>query len=126
LLVGVAEQTARHYGFSHQKVNFTSDDAARLCEKTIYHTELPLINPHSMAKYRLSEFAREKNFVVALTGEGSDELLLGYSPFRLDVLLEMRNGGQVEKVERLMEEFKKKEVNGSPTLLGTLPEPTPM
>ena len=106
-------------------MNFTSDDAARLCEKTIYHTEFPVVNPHSVAKFRLSEFAREKNFVVSLTGEGSDELMLGYSPFRMDVLLELRSCGQSAEVERLMVEFNKKEANGSTFLHDAFPETTP-
>lgn len=123
----VAVKTAQQYGIKHETVTFTSDCAARRVEKTLYHTEAPFFNAHSIAKLYLSEFARDKGFVVALTGEGSDELFLGYSPFRLDILLEMRHrgGAYAAKVQQLTEQFRRKETNGAAIMLGTLPEDTP-
>jgi asparagine synthase (glutamine-hydrolysing) len=125
-LADAAAKTAQHYSLQHERVNFTSEDAARLAIKAIYHTETPLVNPHSVAGLRLSEFAHEKGFVVALTGEGSDELHLGYSLFYLDILLEMRSHGQepAKKSERLVKDSVK-ETKGEALLLGALPKDNP-
>jgi asparagine synthase (glutamine-hydrolysing) len=121
----IAAKSAQHFSLKHERVLFTAEDTVRYTEKTIYHTEIAVINPHSVAKFCLSEFAHKKGFVVALTGEGADELLLGYSPFRLDTLLEMRSRGEGVKSRQLMEDFNRKETKGMAVMLGTLPMDTP-
>ena len=119
-------KTAQHYSLQNERVNFTSDDAARFAKKTIYHSETPIVNPHSIAKFCLSKFAREKDFIVSLTGEGADELFLGYSLFRLDILLEMRGcgGPHTPKVEKATKEFSK-EAKRAALMLGILPMDIP-
>lgn len=139
----MAVKTAQYYSLRHERVTYTPADTAKYVERAIYHTEVPvgschisiradllprhvqLFNPHSVAKFRLSEFAREKNFVVSLTGEGADELFLGYSPFRNDVLLAMRSrgGSEAVKAEKLREAVLLKE--GPSILTGSMPEDTP-
>jgi asparagine synthase (glutamine-hydrolysing) len=127
LYADLAIQTAKYYSLRHERVVFTPEDAARHLKETVYHAELPFINAQCVAKFCLSKFARDKGFVVSLTGEGSDELFLGYAPFRMDTLLEMRSrGGEyVQKVEHLLEIARKKEANGASIFLGQLPEDTP-
>jgi asparagine synthase (glutamine-hydrolysing) len=121
----VAVKSAEFYNVKHEKINVTAEDTALNVERAIYHTEMPLLNPHSIAKFCLAEFAHQKGFVVALTGEGSDELLLGYSPFRMDVILDMRARGQGDKVDKLMDDFKKKEAKGAAIMLGQFPAESP-
>lgn len=83
------------------------------------------MNPHSIAKLRLSEFAMDKDFVVSLTGEGSDEILLGYAPFRSDLLLEMlgKGGDLAAKAKDYMSEVLSKECTS--VLTGTMPDYIP-
>jgi len=83
------------------------------------------MNPHAIAKLRLSEYAREKNFAVSLTGEGSDEILLGYAPFRSDLCLEMRSkGGELAaKADKYLSAVLSKE--GSSVLTGIMPDHIP-
>ncbi|KAF8589346.1 N-terminal nucleophile aminohydrolase [Ramaria rubella] len=121
----LATKTAKHYSLPQDVVTYTLADTAKYVEKTLYHTEIPLANPHAIAKFRLSEYAREKGFVVALTGEGSDEILLGYSSFRSDILLDLRSkgGASAERAERLMRDVFSKEV-WTP-LNGVMPDETP-
>ena len=123
--IDMAAKSAHHFSLQHERVDFTAEDAVQFAEKAIYHTEIAVINPHSVAKFCLSEFAHKKGFIVALTGEGADELLLGYSPFRLDLLLEMRSRGEGEKSRQLLEDFNRKETKGMTVMLGTLPLDTP-
>ncbi|KAF8586030.1 adenine nucleotide alpha hydrolases-like protein [Ramaria rubella] len=110
----LAAKTAQYYSLPHECVTFTLADTAKYVERTLYHTEIPANNPHAVAKFRLSEFAQKKGFVVALTGEGSDELMLGYPSFRAELLLELRSkGGTIaERAERLrVDVFNKEPLN---------------
>ena len=123
--IDMAAKSAQYFSLKHERVDFTAEDAVRFAVQTIYHTEIPVVNPHAVAKFCLSEFAHKKGFIVALTGEGADELLLGYSPFRLDALLEMRSHGEGEKSRQLLEDFNRKETKGMTVMLGDLPMDTP-
>ena len=46
------------------------------------HAEGPCINAHAAAKVLLNRATRAAGFKVVLTGEGADEVLLGYAHFR--------------------------------------------
>ncbi|TNE68104.1 MAG: asparagine synthase (glutamine-hydrolyzing) [Bacteroidetes bacterium] len=48
--------------------------------KSLWHSEIPVLNTHGAAKHILAGLARQHCSVV-LTGEGADELLMGYSLF---------------------------------------------
>jgi len=48
--------------------------------KSLWHSEIPVTNPHGTAKMMLAQTAKKKVKVV-LTGEGADEMLWGYSLF---------------------------------------------
>ncbi|KIJ37602.1 hypothetical protein M422DRAFT_259962 [Sphaerobolus stellatus SS14] len=117
--------TAKYYSLPHECVTYTHNDTVSFLEQTLYHTEAPILNAHCIAKYRLSQFAREKNFVVALTGEGSDEILLGYVSFRLDMILELRSQGMEGsvKADTFLERIQRNELSN--VLLGSMPKTTP-
>src|SRR5204863_6695721 len=68
------------------------------------HSETPVMNAHGAAKFLLSRFASSRVKVV-LTGEGADELLLGYPQFRHQQLLEAarRAPGNREAARSLLE-----------------------
>ncbi len=50
-------------------------------EKSLWHSEIPSSNMHGVAKFLLSKLA-QKHVKVILTGEGGDELFLGYDYFK--------------------------------------------
>lgn len=50
-------------------------------EDSLWHTELPAFNLHGVGKFLLSKLARE-HVKVVLTGEGADEVFLGYPYFK--------------------------------------------
>ncbi len=56
--------------------------------KAVYYSEGLAINGHLPAKYLLSARARARGVPVVLSGEGSDELFLGYPHFMVDAALE--------------------------------------
>lgn len=62
----------------------------------IYHAEGLSINGHIGAKYLLNKSIHDNQFKVALTGEGSDEIFMGYSHLKQDFLSE-ENLNKMEK-----------------------------
>ena len=46
--------------------------------RAIYHSDVPLTHPNSVAFLLVSEFARKHGVIILLSGEGADELFGGY------------------------------------------------
>ncbi|MBY0586523.1 asparagine synthase (glutamine-hydrolyzing) [bacterium] len=76
-----AEQVARQLGTVHRHRLFNSREMLARLEPVIAQLDEPLADPSILPTALLSEFARE-HVTVALSGEGGDELLAGYDPFR--------------------------------------------
>ena len=57
-------------------------DIARVFPDVIRHTETPLVRTAPAPLYLLSRIVREHGIKVVLTGEGSDEVFLGYDLFK--------------------------------------------
>ncbi len=57
-------------------------DVARVFPDVVRHTETPLVRTAPAPLFRLSRLTREHGIKVVLTGEGSDELFLGYDLFK--------------------------------------------
>lgn len=66
----------------HRKILCSLSDVADNFEKTIWHTESPVLRTAPVAMGMLSSFVRENNYKVVLTGEGADEVLGGYDIFK--------------------------------------------
>src|SRR5439155_628962 len=57
-------------------------DVAGVCHDVVWHAESPLVRTAPAPMYLLAQLAREHDIKVVLTGEGSDELFLGYDLFK--------------------------------------------
>jgi asparagine synthase (glutamine-hydrolysing) len=75
-------ELARHYNTNHTAFECTSDDIAYQFEKTIWHTEFPILRTSPTPMFLLSKKVRESNIKVVITGEGADEILAGYNIFK--------------------------------------------
>jgi asparagine synthase (glutamine-hydrolysing) len=73
----------------------------------IWHSEALCINAHGVAKFLLSRAVRDAGYKVVLTGEGSDEILGGYPPFRRDMLLHDNRDQDPSTVSRLLAELQR-------------------
>src|SRR2546427_6560722 len=62
-------------------------DIARVFPDVIRHTETPLVRTAPAPLYLLSRVVRERGIKVVLTGEGSDEVFLGYDLFKEAIIL---------------------------------------
>ena len=73
---------ARGIGSDHAIQLIDGDAIARVFPDVVRHTETPLLRTSPAPMYLLAKLARERGITVVLTGEGSDELFLGYDLFR--------------------------------------------
>ena len=79
-----------------------------------------------MAKFLLSRAVRDAGIKVVFTGEGSDEMLAGYAPFRRDVLLYNSASQDPEIVAKPLAEMRESSSNrAAPMLVPTEDAPIP-
>ena len=76
-----ARAIARHFGSAHreQVLDFTQAEAE--IPRVLSHMREPIGDASILPTYLLSRFTRE-HVTVALSGDGGDELLAGYDPFK--------------------------------------------
>lgn len=78
---GFARAVAKHVGSRHNERILDLAEARALIPAVLSRLDEPLGDPSIVPTYMLSAFAREQ-MTVALSGDGGDELLAGYDPFR--------------------------------------------
>lgn len=84
----LARQSAKHYGAKHHEVTFTEQEFISLLPDAIRFLDQPIGNATALAQYALAKKARE-HIVVALQGDGGDELFGGYPRYKLSRLMDM-------------------------------------
>ena len=77
-----ARVAARAVGAQHHEVVLSADEFFRALPRLIWHEDEPIAFPSSIALNFVSQLARS-HVKVVLTGEGADELFLGYNWYRL-------------------------------------------
>src|SRR5213080_3484046 len=101
----VAREMAVKAGAEFFPIPAKLDDLSDHFADAIHQSEILCVNAHGVAKYLLSRAVREAGYKVVLTGEGSDEILGGYPPFRRDMLLYDSHGQDTEVVVRMLAEL---------------------
>jgi len=76
-----AAAVAKHCGTRHHEEVLTLEEARRLIPQVLRRMDEPIADPSILPTYLLSRFTR-RHVTVALSGDGGDELLAGYDPFR--------------------------------------------
>lgn len=84
----LAVQTAKHYGAKHTEVLLTEEEFVRLLPEAMYYLDQPIANATAIAQLFLAKEAR-KHIVVALAGDGGDELFGGYPRYRLSRFMDI-------------------------------------
>lgn len=77
-----ARLAARSVGSRHHEVLVSPGDFFHAVPRLVWHEDEPIAFPSSVPLYFVSRLARDYVKVV-LTGEGADELFLGYNRYRL-------------------------------------------
>jgi asparagine synthase (glutamine-hydrolysing) len=81
-----ARATADSIGAKLIEVPVSYESMLKVMPQAVYHAEGLSINGHLGAKYLLNQAIREDGCKVALTGEGADEIFMGYSHLKQDYL----------------------------------------
>lgn len=81
-----ARETAQFIGAKLHEVPVSFGDILSSMPDALYHAEGLSINGHLGGKYLLNKAMRDAGFKVALTGEGADEIFMGYSHLKQDYL----------------------------------------
>jgi asparagine synthase (glutamine-hydrolysing) len=76
-----ARTVASHIGSRHHERILGIEQARDLIPDVLHRLDEPTADPSIVPTYLLSAFARE-SVTVALSGDGGDELLAGYDPFK--------------------------------------------
>lgn len=87
----VAKEMCDMYNGSFNPVIVKESDMLSCLEEATYHSEEVSINSHLSAKFLLFKEMKKSGVRVSLSGEGSDELLLGYPHFKLDLDNSLQN-----------------------------------
>ncbi|MGH8161994.1 MAG: asparagine synthase (glutamine-hydrolyzing) [Gammaproteobacteria bacterium] len=77
-----AKLAAEAAGTEHRDVVMSADDFFTALPRMIWHEDEPIAFPSSVSLYFVSRLASE-HVKVVLTGEGADELFLGYNRYRV-------------------------------------------
>ncbi len=83
------EEVARAIGTRHHVVEAVPRDIAEAFPDVVRHAEVPLVRTAPVPLYLLAREVRERGITVVATGEGADELFLGYELFKEVVLREL-------------------------------------
>jgi asparagine synthase (glutamine-hydrolysing) len=94
-----AARAADVIGTEHHELAVTKQALWENLERCLWFSELPFVTLAPVGKFLLSELARRKVTVV-LTGEGADELFLGYRSFFQKAIRDTRSGGQGASAQR--------------------------
>ncbi len=73
---------AEHLALKNSHVRISQKELAEALPKTVYHAENPVLRTAMTPLYFLSRHVRQNHFKAVLTGEGADEMLLGYDIFK--------------------------------------------
>ena len=74
-----AKIMADRFNTNHYEVILSQQDTIKILPEVVYHLDQPLAESTAVSYYFMSRFFKKKaKATVALSGEGSDELFLGY------------------------------------------------
>ena len=75
-------QVADAVGSIHSVAAMRQNSIAETFPSVIWHAEAPLLRTAPVPMYQLAKLTKESGIKVVLTGEGADELFLGYDLFK--------------------------------------------
>jgi asparagine synthase (glutamine-hydrolysing) len=79
---GFQREVAEDIGSIHATAAIGHGSIAESFPDVLWHTETPLLRTAPVPMYHLAKLTRDSGIKVVLTGEGADELFLGYDLFK--------------------------------------------
>ena len=83
-----AKEVAEHLGANFYNFNFTKEDFFNTLDELLEIIDEPLGDPAQIPLYFLIKKAKEQGIKVLLSGDGSDELFLGYRTYKEYLMME--------------------------------------
>lgn len=77
-----AKAVSEHINSIHHEVLFSKADFLQTIEEVISSLDEPLADPAMLPLYHLMKEVNQEGFKVVLTGDGSDELFMGYRTYK--------------------------------------------
>ncbi|MGC9351287.1 MAG: asparagine synthetase B family protein, partial [Sulfurovum sp.] len=77
-----AAEVAKHIGSTHHAYSFTREDFLETLEEIVEILDEPFADPAMVPLFYLMQQIRKEGIKVVLTGDGSDELFLGYRTYK--------------------------------------------
>jgi asparagine synthase (glutamine-hydrolysing) len=75
-----ARQTSNYIGIRHEVVSISNKEFATLVEECIAAMDVPILDSGALSLFAISKYLGQE-FKVALSGDGGDELFMGYNLF---------------------------------------------
>src|SRR5437773_2451468 len=75
-------EVAAAIGSIHEVASIGSQSIAEIFPKVLWQSETPLLRTAPVPMYQLAKLTKQSGIKVVLTGEGADELFLGYDLFK--------------------------------------------
>ncbi|WP_200762812.1 asparagine synthase (glutamine-hydrolyzing) [Nitrosophilus alvini] len=79
--LGFAKRVARHLDTDHHEIRIDRNDFFEALDDVIYHLDEPLADPAAVPLWHLSRFVHENGIKTVLSGDGGDELFMGYRQY---------------------------------------------
>ena len=79
---GFQREVAEAVGSMHSVAAMRANSIAETFPSVIWHSETPLVRTAPVPMYHLAKLTKDSGIKVVLTGEGADELFLGYDLFK--------------------------------------------
>ena len=94
-----AAQLAQELGTNHTEVELTQESFIERWPWMINQLAVPLSTPNEIAIYEVARALRQQGHIVALSGEGADELFAGYAPIMQQAAAHIASLNGAEDVE---------------------------
>ena len=79
---GYAQIVARHIGSNHHEFVMSKDDFLKSLNELTEHLDEPLLDPAAVPLWHMLKQIKKAGFKTILSGDGSDELFMGYRLYR--------------------------------------------
>jgi len=97
-----AKYLSNLYGTTHHQLTLQGSDDTKLISDLVSKYDTPLSDWVNLPLYFISRYAKEKGFSVLLSGEGADELFMGYPAYFRYIILDLICQLPINTVARLI------------------------
>jgi asparagine synthase (glutamine-hydrolysing) len=118
-----ARAVAAAIGSEHRDLTVTPKEFFQVLPRLVWHEDEPIAFPSSVPLYFVSRLARH-HVKVVLTGEGADELFLGYNRYRVTMWNDRLGKAYCAAMPRRLRDQVRRMVHAVPSRLGRVSERT--